>query len=84
MVEPLTNVTWTILTMTLLPFWALNVSDALLSIQGQKTLRFNQKYLNLCSEDEQRSYRCGTTRGRVINDRIFLFRQTNPLTIQNN
>jgi len=24
-------------------------------------LRFNQKYLNLCSEDEQRSYGVGTT-----------------------
>uniref|UniRef100_A0A671LNF2 E3 ubiquitin-protein ligase listerin n=1 Tax=Sinocyclocheilus anshuiensis TaxID=1608454 RepID=A0A671LNF2_9TELE len=25
-------------------------------MQGQKALRFHQKYLNLCSEDEQRSY----------------------------
>ncbi len=47
--------------MSLLPFWALNMSVVLLSMQGQKALRFNQKYLNLCSEDEQRSYRFGTT-----------------------
>ncbi len=38
------------LTMFLLPFWALNVSDVLLSMQGQKALRFHQKYQNLCSE----------------------------------
>ncbi len=44
---------WTILTMSLPPFWALNVSVALLSMQGQKALGFHQKYLNLCSEDEQ-------------------------------
>ncbi len=59
------------LRMFLLPFWALNVSVALLSIQGQKALGFHQKYLNLCSEDEQRSYRFGATWGWVINDRIF-------------
>ncbi len=41
-----TDVTWTVLTMSLLPFWALNVSVVLLSMQGQKALRFNQKYLN--------------------------------------
>ncbi len=63
----------------LLPFWALNVSVALLSMQGQKALRFHQKYLNLCSEDEQRSYRFGTTWRWVINDRIFIFVWTNPL-----
>ncbi len=45
------------LTMFLLPFWALNISVVLLSMQGQKTLRIHQKYHNLCSEDEQRSYR---------------------------
>ncbi len=41
-IEPLT-----ILTMSLLPFWALNVSVVLLSMQGQKALWFHQKYLNL-------------------------------------
>ncbi len=59
--------------MSLLHFWALNASVALLSMQGQKALGFHQKYLNLCSEDEQMSYGFGTTRGWVINDRIFIF-----------
>ncbi len=40
-----TYVTWTILTMSLLPFWALNVSVALLSMQGQKALGFHQNIL---------------------------------------
>ncbi len=39
--------------MFLLPFWALKVAAALLSMQGQKALRFHQKYLNLCVEDER-------------------------------
>ncbi len=29
-----------------------NISVMLLCMQGQKALRFNQKYLNLCSEDK--------------------------------
>ncbi len=36
--------------------WMLNMSVALLSMQGQKAVEFHQKYLNLCSEDEQRSW----------------------------
>ncbi len=71
-----TNVTWTILMMPLLPFWALNVSVALLSMQGQKALGFHPKYLNLCSEDERRSYWFETTRWCVIND---IFGYTIPL-----
>ncbi len=39
--------------MSLLPFWALNVVVALLSMQGQKTLGFHQKYANLCCEYER-------------------------------
>ncbi len=39
----------------------------------------HQKYLNLCSEDERRSYRFGTTRGWVINDRTIIFGWTIPL-----
>jgi len=31
------------------------------SMEGEKTLRLNLKYLKLCSEDELRSYRLGTT-----------------------
>ncbi len=41
-------------------FVSLNVVDALLSLEGQKALGFHQKYLNLCSEDEQRSFGFGT------------------------
>ncbi len=41
---------WTILTMSLLTFWALNVFVTLLSMQGQKALWFYQKCLNLCSD----------------------------------
>ncbi len=37
---------------SLLPFWALNVSVALLSMRGQKALEFHQKYPNLCFKDE--------------------------------
>ncbi len=39
-------------------------------MEGQKALEIHQKYLNLCSEDEQRSYGFGTTWEGVINDRI--------------
>ncbi len=38
-----------------------NIPAALLSMEGQKALRFHQKDLNLCSEDERRSYGFGTT-----------------------
>ncbi len=38
-----------------------NVTVALLSMKGQIALRFHQKYLNLCSEDERRSYGFRTT-----------------------
>ncbi len=40
--------------MPLQPFWALNVSVVLLSMQGQKALGFDQEYLNLSSEDEDK------------------------------
>ncbi len=48
--------------MSLLCFCAL-IMVPLLSMEGQRALRFHQKYLILCSEDEQRSYGFGTTRG---------------------
>ncbi len=48
-------------------------------MEGQRALRFHQKYLHLCSEDERRSYGFGTTCGWVINDRIFIFGWTIPL-----
>ncbi len=46
---------------------------------GQRALRFHQKYLHLCSEDERRPYGFGTTWGWVINDRISNFGWTIPL-----
>ncbi len=53
---------------SLLPFWALNVSVVLLSVQGQKALRFHQKYLNLFSKDEW----------KIMKDKV-IFGQTIPL-----
>ncbi len=58
-------------------FWAFTFSVALVSMQGQKALWFHQKYLNLCSEDEQRCYRFGMI--WVINDRISISGWTIPL-----
>ncbi len=58
----------TILTMSLLPFWALNVVVALLYMQGQKV-----------NENEWRSYGFGMTWEWVINDRIFIIGWTIPL-----
>ncbi len=55
--------TWTICRSSCLPFWTLNVVVPLQSMQGQKALAFHQKYLNLCSGDERRSYGFGTTWG---------------------
>ncbi len=54
-----------------------NISVAFPSMQGQRALRFHQKYLNLCSEDEQRTYGFGTTWGWIIDDRIFILGWTN-------
>ncbi len=59
--------TWTILLMFLLRCCALIVVVSVQSTEGQGALRFHQKYLNLCSKDERRSYEFGTTRGWVIN-----------------
>ncbi len=42
-------------------FLALNMLVVLLSMEGQKALKFHQKYLNLCSEDGLRSYGFGMT-----------------------
>ncbi len=62
-------------------FRALNVVVTLLSMQGQKALEFHQTYLNLCSEDDRRSYGFGTTWRWVINDRSFIFGWTIPFNI---
>ncbi len=50
-------------------------------MEGQRALRFHQKYLNLFSEDERRSYGFGTTWGWEIKDRIFIFDWTIPLNV---
>ncbi len=70
----------TILTMSLLPFWALNMSVALMSMQGQKALRFHQKYLNLCSKDERRSHGFETTSGKLMTS-FFIFGWTITLSL---
>ncbi len=50
--------------------------------EGQRALRFHQKYHNVCSEDERRSYVFETTQGWVINHIIFSFGWTIPLKFQ--
>ncbi len=57
-----------------------NIAFVLLSMEGLRALRFDQKYLNFCSKDERISYGFGMTWGWVINDRIFIFGWTNPLS----
>ncbi len=70
--------------MSLLPFWALNVSVPLRSIQGQRALRLHQKYLYLCSDEWRWAYGFETTWGWVSIDRIFIFGWTIPLISKNN
>ncbi len=73
MFVPLT-VTWTVLMNLYYVSGPGNISITLLSMEDQKTCRFDQKYLNLCSE--RRSYGFGTTWGWAINYRFFfIFRQ---------
>ncbi len=50
-----------------------NISVVLLSMEGLRALRFTQKHLNLCSDDERRTYGFGKTSGWVINNIIFIF-----------
>ncbi len=45
-----TDVTWTVLPMFCCVSGPENISVVLLSMEGLRALRFNQKYLNLCSE----------------------------------
>ncbi len=60
--------------MSLLRFCVLIVVISLLSTEGQRALRFHQKYLNLCYKDELRSYGFGRTWGHdKMNDIIFIF-----------
>ncbi len=66
------DVTLTILQMSLQCFCALIVVVFLLSMEGHRELRFNQKYLHLCFEDERRSYGFGTTWGWAMTEFSFL------------
>ncbi len=75
-----TDVTWTVLPMYLLRFWTWEHFSCV-AVEGQIPLRFHQKYVNLCSEDEEPSYGFGTTWGWVINDRFFILGWTNPLNV---
>ncbi len=52
-----------ILPISLLHFWTLVGLITVMSMEGQRALGIHQKYLDLCSEDEQSSYGFGTTRG---------------------
>ncbi len=74
------DVTWIILMISLLCLESLDHVRILAVYGGSESSRNAYKYLNLCSEDEQRSYGFGTTWGWVINDRIFM--STIPLKIK--
>ncbi len=59
-------------------FWVWERFSCIAVYRGS-ALRFHQKYLNLCSEDEQGSYGFETTQGWVINDIIKIFGRNLPL-----
>ncbi len=73
-------VTWTASSMSLLCFWTWEHFSCYAVYGWSENCQISSKYLNLCSEDEQRSYGFRTTWGRVINDRIFILGWTNLLT----
>ncbi len=80
-----TDVKWTILTMSLLPFWALNVSVALLSMRVRKLSDFIRNIL-ICVSNMNKgltgSERINYSWGWVINDRIYIFGWTIPLMLR--
>ncbi len=59
-----------------LPYWALNVVVALLSMQGKIALGFHQKYFNMCAKDERHM----GLEQHESNDRILMFGWTISLT----
>ncbi len=65
--------------MSLLPFRTLNMSVALLSMQGQKALRFHYNYLNLCSEDERMKIKVLWVRNNMRGSNLFIVESTIPL-----
>ncbi len=72
------NHRWAILTM----FLDLDRGMTLAVCGGPESSQISSKYLNVCSEDERRYYRCGTTWRWVVNDRIFIFVWTIPLKLR--
>jgi len=52
----------TILTMSLLTFLGRPMKLPSNLWRSETALRFHQKYLNMCSEDEKKSYGVGTTK----------------------
>ncbi len=64
-------ISWTILSLSLLRFWAF--SSVAVYAWGQKAFWFHQKYLNLCTKDElTEGLQKEQHEGGVINDRIFI------------
>ncbi len=59
------NLNWAndVIRMSLLRFWTWEHNSCVAVYKRDRALRFHQKYLNVCSEGEQRSYRFGTTWG---------------------
>ncbi len=68
--------------MSLLHFWALNMSVALLSMQGQKALGFHKKIL-ICVPKMNKGFTSLERHdGGVINDRILILGWTIPLKVR--
>ncbi len=61
-------------------FLCLERGSYIVYMQGQKALEFHQKYLNLCSEEEQNPYGFERTWVWVIND-IFIFLVNYPFNL---
>ncbi len=73
------NVTWIIFPISFLDVDRVNY----IAVHGGSESSQNaSKNLNLCSEDERRSYGFGMTWGWVINDIIFILGWSNPLRME--
>ncbi len=67
---------------TLRPWWYYHGGSSLAVYwRDREPSDLIKKYLNLCFEDESRSYRFGTTWGCAINDIIFIFGWTIPFIL---
>ncbi len=49
------------------------ISVVLLSMQGQEALGFHQKYINVCSEDEQNKVDCKVDTRLMVRSLLLLF-----------